>query len=62
MAHVTPPEDPVLTDEPDQPAPAPTIEQADVEDDPAYDEVDIVDTDEFGEPVDGSQMDDDDGL
>lgn len=41
-------------------APAnPIIEHADVNDEPAFDEVEILDENEFGEPIDESTVDED---
>ena len=59
MPPVNPPEDPEFTQDPEPKPPNPIVEHADVDDDPDVDEVEIVDTDEFGEPVDQSQTDDD---
>ena len=44
---------------PDLEPPNPTVEHADVDDEPDADEVEIVELDEFGEPIDESQSDDD---
>jgi hypothetical protein len=64
MAHTKPgkpgqaPEPPIPEDPDPAESPNPTIEHAD-DDEPAYDEVEIVDTDEFGEPIEPSGTDDD---
>jgi hypothetical protein len=59
MPPVTPPEDPESTQDPEPQPPNPAVEHADVDDDPDVDEVEIVDTDEFGEPIDESATDED---
>jgi hypothetical protein len=61
MSPLNPPErrDVPLEQPPDEPQPPnPTLEQAD-DDEPAYDEVEIVDTDEFGEPIEEWEADED---
>lgn len=50
------PPDPGI-DEP-QP-PNPIVDQADDDDEPAVDEIQLIDKDEFGEPIDESETDDD---
>jgi hypothetical protein len=51
----------VYCSDPDDATPnEPIVEPADPEDDPAYDEVEIVDEDEFGEPEADAPADDDD--
>jgi hypothetical protein len=49
------PHEPPTEEEP----PNPVVDHADADDDPDADEVEIVDTDEFGEPIDESVTDDD---
>jgi hypothetical protein len=60
MPPVNPPEDPESNRDPDPQPRNPSVEHADADDDPDVDEVEIVDTDEFGEPIDESQVQDDD--
>jgi len=55
-----PPERDVPVGPPPDPEPRnPIVEHADVDDDPDVDEVELVDTDEFGEPIDESATDED---
>ena len=59
MPPINPPEDHEPTQDPELQPPNPIVEHADVDDDPDADEVEIVDLDEFGEPIDESEEDDD---
>ena len=59
MPPVKPPEEPEFTQDPEPQPRNPIVERADVDDDPDVDEVEIVDTDEFGEPLDQSQDEED---
>ena len=54
-----PPSDPPVSEVPVDAPPNPVVEHADVDDDPDVDEVEIVELDEFGEPIDESETDDD---
>lgn len=60
MPRVDPPEHRPIPPEPpaEEQPPNPIVDHADADDDPDVDEVEIVDTDEFGEPVDQSQTND----
>jgi hypothetical protein len=55
-------EDVPMDPPPDPEPPNPTIDEADVDDDPDFDEVEIVDTDEFGEPIEPGAGEDADDL